>query len=177
MPPTPPSLDCPARRPISPHTIRRTSARDRKTASAIPARTSAEPDQFLGGPLLPRPDKTGKGMPRPARNFGAKEMHVVRHDDVSTDKPAVAFPGRLPFAPQNTQSGWRGQDGTTVAGAGGDEVDGLGQANPPQALQMNPVRHGDDCGLTRGESKTKSATSSPWPTDNHPPCRPPRRGG
>ena len=116
-------------------------------------------------------------MPRPARNLGAKEMHVIRHDDIPADKPAVAFLRRLPFMPQYVQSGRRGQNGTTAAGAGGDEVDGMGQANPPQTVQMNSIRHGTDCGSTRGGSKTKSATSSPWPTENDPPCRLARRGG
>jgi len=62
-------------------------------------RISEIPNQTLARPLLPKLHELGQ---RFCIEFtGAEEMHVIRHDDITTDRPAMPLPRISPFFNQN----------------------------------------------------------------------------
>jgi hypothetical protein len=71
-------------------------------------------------------------------------MHMIRHDDITPDQPAVTILCRLPFAQQNGHDGRRGQYRAAMASASRDEINRAVDANPFQPPQMHPFRHDRD---------------------------------
>ena len=57
------------------------------------------PDTFTG-PLLPCPHEGWQRFVTQLRR--TKEMHVIRHDDIAADRPAMAIMRVPPFVDQDT---------------------------------------------------------------------------
>ena len=90
----------------------------------------------FGGPFFPFIHELRKRAQGAGRLFGAKEMHVIGHDDVTTDEPPVASFRQLPFAKEDVCCLRRGEDRLAFARACGDEIHRMGHPYAVQAMQM-----------------------------------------
>src|SRR5438132_4615091 len=52
----------------------------------------------------------------------AKEMHVVRHDNVATNRPTMTFARTLPFFDQHAGSGFMGENVSPISCAYCDKI-------------------------------------------------------
>ena len=65
-----------------------------------------------------------------------KEMHMVRHDDIAPDRPAVAIMRTAPFVAQESCNLTCSQDGSSSERAGGDEINWLVDPDAFKPTQM-----------------------------------------
>lgn len=94
---------------------------------------AVSPVQVFGGPLFPFPDEKAEGrVGVPAR--AAKEMHMVRHHDISSDAPAIENLGVVPDLSQDADGYLIGQKRGTLMHVGRDEVDGGFDPYPTQVV-------------------------------------------
>lgn len=92
-------------------------------------------EQAFGGPFFPTLHKLGERF-----DFGqcdAEKVHVIWHDHITTDAPAVAGIGGLPFGEEEVVSRVVCEKRRTLLRAGGDEVNGSFDPNIVQASQVD----------------------------------------
>ena len=69
--------------------------------------------------------------------FGpAKKVHVIGHNDITTDHPTMAFPRAFPFANQPSCHEFRGQSLLPIFCADCDEVNRRFNPNKIEATEM-----------------------------------------
>src|SRR6266550_106483 len=79
------------------------------------------PRHPLTGPFLPSLHKDWQRLSVQLRR--TKEVHMLRHDDIAADRPAVAIMRGPPFFDQNTGDCVRRQNCSPTKGARRDEID------------------------------------------------------
>ena len=85
----------------------------------------------------------------------AKEMHVVRHDNVATNRPTMTFARTLPFFDQHAGSGFMGENVSPISCAYCDKINWWFDPDTSKTAQMfvhkRESRH--RCGI---EAKSRS---------------------
>ena len=66
----------------------------------------------------------------------AEEMHMVRHDDVTTNRPMMTFARVFPFVNQHTGGGFICKNSTPIFCANCDEIDWGLNPNTIETTQM-----------------------------------------
>ena len=79
--------------------------------------------QIFCRPLLPFANKMREAGTAAGALFGTEKMDVVGHYDIATDEPTVVLFGTALFFAQDVDRIWIVQDGPSVLGADGDEID------------------------------------------------------
>jgi len=91
-------------------------------------------------PFFPFPDCDRQRF-YPVQSGCSKEMHMIRHGNVTTDCPAVAFVQPLPFIEQNIVHGRHCQQWSSFSCANSKEIDRLPCPNESEAFQMPIFTH------------------------------------
>ena len=69
--------------------------------------------------------------------FGpTKKVHVIGHNDITTDHPKIVFPRALPFVNQHSCREFRGQSLSPIFRADCDEINRRFNPNKIEATQM-----------------------------------------
>jgi len=63
-------------------------------------------------------------------------MHMIRHDDVTTDRPTMTFARAFPFVEQHTGGSFMCENISPISCAGGDEIDWGLNPNTIETTQM-----------------------------------------
>jgi len=84
----------------------------------------------------------------------AEKMHMVRHDDVTTNRPTMTFARAFPFVDQHAGGGFMYENISPVSCAGCDEINWGLDPNTIETTQM--LVHGQElrrvCSVTAKEA-------------------------
>jgi len=91
--------------------------------------------QSLCRPFLPLANDDGQ-CARHRRRRHDEEMHMIWHDDISPDRPAMPNQRLLPFLPKNVMRRLVSEQRPPTIHAGGDEIGRLSLSYATQTLEM-----------------------------------------